>query len=183
MSENNQPTLEACPFCGAGAFISWDGDVNSPDDWSANCDNTLVCGATVGGMPSEEAARKAWNTRVGSVAPTVDQLWEALKADHCKSNKAELIVFLTKEKLERTLARFPATAPPAPRGEEAARDDDVNYFDPISLMEKAMRTSMLIECDCPRESGACDGECLGAKIWKLIHRARKLVTNAAATTD
>lgn len=75
------------------------------------------------------------------------------------------------------------TAPPAPKGEEAARDDDVNYFDPISLMEKAMRTSMLIECDCPRESGACDGECLGAKIWKLIHRARKLVTNAAATTD
>lgn len=55
--------LEACPFCGSGAFTSWDGDTNSPDDWSANCDNTIDCGACVQGMTSEDAAVTAWNTR------------------------------------------------------------------------------------------------------------------------
>lgn len=48
----------------------------------------------------------------------MDQLWEALKAEVCKSDKAELIVFLTKEKLRRALASL-ATASPAPKEEEA----------------------------------------------------------------
>lgn len=71
-SKEVELALKECPFCGASAFISWDGDVNNPDDWSANCDNTLDCGATVGGMSSEDAARKAWNIRADSAAAMVD---------------------------------------------------------------------------------------------------------------
>lgn len=65
-------------------------------------------------------------------------------------------------------------------GATAAPDDqEVDYFDPVPLLEKAMRTAMVIECDCPRKSGACDGECVGSRIWNLIHRARKLIKGVA----
>ena len=73
--------MELCPFCDAGAFISWDGDTDSPDDWSAVCDNTMKCGATIGGMSTESDARTAWNTRprTPSVSEaTVDDLQREL---------------------------------------------------------------------------------------------------------
>lgn len=79
-NEQQGKALKPCPFCNASAFISWDGDANSPDDWSANCDNTLDCGASVAGMSSEDAAKTAWNTRSRPVgaAPADRKLYSEL---------------------------------------------------------------------------------------------------------
>lgn len=84
MTQQNESTttqetreLKPCPFCGSGAFISWDGDTDSPNDWSAVCDNTMNCGADIRGMLSEDAARAAWNTRAPS--DTEQRLGEALE--------------------------------------------------------------------------------------------------------
>ena len=73
--------LELCPFCDAESFISWDGDKDNPNDWSAVCDNTMKCGATIGGMSTESDARTAWNTRSRTLSvsvATVDNLVAAL---------------------------------------------------------------------------------------------------------
>lgn len=47
--------------------------MDKPNDWSAVCDNTLACGATVQGMLSEEATVVAWNTRAASLQPPLPQ--------------------------------------------------------------------------------------------------------------
>lgn len=63
-STEAETELLPCPFCrAAGAFISWDGNRDRPDDWSVNCNNTLVCGAGIRGMLREADAATAWNAR------------------------------------------------------------------------------------------------------------------------
>lgn len=49
--------------------------------------------------------RKFW-PEATEAAVDADRLWEALRAECCKSDKAELIVFLSRKKFDKALARL-----------------------------------------------------------------------------
>jgi len=141
-----------CPFCGAKAFISWDGDVDSPNDWSAVCGNTLNCGASIGGMVSEDAANAAWNTRADLPRATADLEQAAQLADdfarrlrsinnHATAAGIEVLAKEIRELAPRATGETTVEACLAELREmfpEAVRvyvSDDVDYFDDVLTRE------------------------------------------------